>query len=421
MVDGRGAAFFPPPRTQQVRATNLPAGLPALVGRELDLDRVRNAFLAGGERIVTLTGRGGVGKTSLALTAAASLLDEHPGGVWMIRLSTVSSPEDVLPTLAGVTGAKGGVDDSRLDAVSARLSGVGPVLLVLDNLEHLLPAAGSVAELLERAPDVRVLVTSQAPLHLSGERCLTVDALDEGAALVLIERVAVRRDASFAVTDEDRPALGEIVAMLDGLPLALELAAARLEMLTPAQLRDRLRESSDVLHDDVRDRADRQRSLRATVQWTLESLDASARDLFVRMGAFAGPVELTELETVAGADGLEVLDALTRLREVALVRRADATDARITFGFPEAVRQIAAATLDSAPGGDRWRREHAKRQLQINGQHAAIARPDQSGTPRSLPTPKRSSPWTGRKRQAIRLRSRSGRPCIGPRTHRPKS
>ena len=364
VIDGRGASFFPPPRTRQIRATNLPAGLPPLVGRELELERVRNAFVADKERIVTLTGRGGVGKTSLALAAATALLDEHPGGVWLVRLATVNSPEDVLPMIAGVVGSKGGGDDSPLDAITARLSGGGPTLLVLDNLEHLLAAARSVAALLERAPDARVLVTSQAPLRLSGERCLTVDALDEDAALVLIERVARRRDGSFALADGDRAALSEIIGMLDGLPLALELAAARLGVLTAAQLRDRLRASSDVLRDDMRD-PDRQRSLRATVEWTLESLDPPARELFVRMGAFAGPVELTELETVAGADGLDVLEALSHLRDVALVRRVETGDGRITFGFPEAVRQIAAAMLDTAPDGERWRHEHASRQLDL--------------------------------------------------------
>jgi predicted ATPase len=333
-----------------------------LVGRELELERVRDAFLADEERIVTLTGRGGVGKTSLALTAAAGLLEEHPGGVWLVRLATLSSPDGVLPAVAGVVGGEG---DSPLDAISARLSGLGPTLLVLDNLEHLLPAARSVADLLERAANVRVLVTSQAPLRLTGERCLSVDALDEDAALVLIERVARRRDTSFTVADTDRAALREIVLMLDGLPLALELAAARLGVLTPTQLRDRLRTSTDVLRDDVRDRSDRQRSLRATVEWTLEALEAGARELFVRMGAFAGPVELSELETVCGADGLDVLDALSGLLGVALVRRLEAGDGRITFGFPEAIRQIAAATLDTAPDPERWRREHARRQLDL--------------------------------------------------------
>jgi predicted ATPase/class 3 adenylate cyclase len=365
VVDGRGAAFFPPPRTQQIRATNLPAGLRPLVGRESELERVRDAFLIDHERLVTLTGRGGVGKTSLAMTAAADLLDEHPGGVWLIRLATVTSPEEVLPMVAGVVGVDASADESPLVAITDRLSGRGPTLLVLDNLEHLLAAARSVAALLELAPDVRVLVTSQAPLRLTNERCLRVDSLDEASALVLIERVARRRDASFTVGDYDRAVLAEIVSMLEGLPLALELAAARLGLLTVVQLLARLRASTDVLRDDVRDRSDRHRSLRATVEWTLGSVDPPARELFVRMGAFAGPVELTELEAVAGTDALDVLDALSGLLDVALARRVEPGDGRITFGFPEAVRQIAAGMLDNAHEGDRWRRAHAQRQLDL--------------------------------------------------------
>jgi tetratricopeptide (TPR) repeat protein len=234
-----------------------------------------------------------------------------------------------------------------------------------------------IGELIERTAEVRVLITSQAPLRLTGERCLPVDALDQDASVVLIERIARRRSAAFAITDDDRAILGEIAVMLDGLPLALELVAARLVVLTATQLRDRLRTSIEVLRDDVRDRTDRQRSLRATVQWTLESLDAPARELFVRMGAFAGPAELTELEAVAGVDGLDVLEALSGLLDVALVRRVEPGDGRITFGYPEAVRQIAAAMLARAPDGERWRREHAQRQLELQwaARRWAVMRP----------------------------------------------
>jgi predicted ATPase/DNA-binding SARP family transcriptional activator len=365
VIDGRGAASFPPPRTRPIRQTNLPAGLPPLVGREPDVERVRNALSVDRERLVTLTGRGGVGKTSLALTVAASLLDEYPGGVWLASLSTVTSPQEVLPVLAGVIGAERDRDDPPLDAITNRLCGRGPTLIVLDNLEHLLEAANSILAVLERSPEVRVLVTSQAPLRVTSECCFAVGGLDEDAALVLIERVARRRAGSFGIADAEHAALGEIVTMLDGLPLALELAAARLALLTPGQLRDRLRTSSDVLRDDVRDRTDRQRSLRATVQWTLEPLDDSSRRLFVRMGAFAGSVELHELEAVAGADGLDVLESLSCLVEVALPRRVETGDGRVTFGFPEALRQIAAAMLDEQPDGQRWRHEHARRQHQL--------------------------------------------------------
>ena len=364
VVGGRGAAAFPPPRTQEVRPTNLPAGTPFLVGRDAELERVRAALLADGERLVTLTGRGGAGKTSLALAAAASLLDEHPGGVWLTRLAMVSAPEDVLGAIVTTLGTE--LDPARpaLETLAGRLGERGPALLVLDNLEHLTGAAPQLAAVLDALPHARVLATSQVPLRLPAERVLTLDALDEASGLALVARVAERRGAALAAAG-DRAALLDIVRLLDGLPLALELAAARLALLSPAQLRDRLLASPDVLKDTGAGRPERHRSLRATVDWTLGLLDDGPRTLFTRLGAFAGPVELEEIEAVAGADGLDVLEALAGLRDVALVRRVESGDGRVRFGLPEALRQIAAGRLDAAPDGEAWRRAHAQRQLDI--------------------------------------------------------
>ncbi len=365
VVDGRGAAAFPPPRAGEVRPTNLPAGAPALVGRDDDLERVREALLVDRERIVTLTGRGGAGKTSLALVAAASLLDAHPGGIWLVRLANVADPENLPFALAASAGAQLNTESSPLQELTNRLRDRGPTLFVLDNMEHLVAAASVLSELLEALPELSLMITSQTPLRLAEERVLPLDALDDEAALALIERVAKRRTASFSVYRAGREDLLELVRMLDGLPLALELAAARLAVLRPAQLIERLRASPDVLRDDRVDRPERQRSLRATVDWTLELLDQAARALFVRLGAFARPVELEEIEAVAGQDGLDVLGAVATLVDVALVRRVESGDGRIRFGLPEALRQIASALLDAAPDGDSWRRAHATRQYEI--------------------------------------------------------
>jgi len=365
VVDGRGASAFPPPRTHETRPTNLPAGSPALVGREDELLRIRSAFVSEGERVVTITGPGGAGKTSLALVAATSLLDEHSGGVWLVRLAAAACADDFLPAVAGAIGADGSVFSSRLDAVLARLRDRGPVLLVLDNLEHLPAAASGVNVLLDELPELRILVTSQAPLRLARERCLPVHALDPEASLTLIERVAHRRGVMVSIEREDREALLEIAWLLDGLPLGLELAAARLGVLSPAQLLERLRGSPDLLTDSGSDRPERQRSLRAMVHWTLGLIAPAAQALFVRMGAFVGPVPLEEIEAVAGTDGLDVLEALSNLLEVALVRRIESGDGLIRFGPPEALRQIAAAMLDALPDAQQWRSGHARRQLEV--------------------------------------------------------
>jgi predicted ATPase len=365
VVDGRGAAAFPPPRTQELRPTNLPAGPPALVGREDELHEVRRALLFEGERLVTLTGRGGVGKTSVALVAATGLLDEHLGGVWLVELASVTSPADVLPAVAAAIGADRDVSGSAHDAIVGRLRDRGPALLVLDNQEHLLAAAPALGALLDHLPDLRILITSQVPLRLAAERCIPLDALDRESALALIERVARRRGAKLSLAGADRAALLDVVELLDGLPLGLELAAARLELLSPDQLRERLRQSADLLTDAAADRPDRQRSLRATVEWTLGLLAAQPRALFTRMGAFAGAVELADIEAVAGADGLDVLEALASLVDVALVRRVESGDGVVRFGLPEALRQIAARLLDADAEGHKWHRAHALHQRDL--------------------------------------------------------
>ena len=311
---------------------------------------------------MTLTGRGGVGKTSLALRAATELLDEHPGGVWLVSLASVSSAREVVVAVASTVGAEGESFDSPLDALIAHLRVRGPTLLVLDNMEHLLAAVPDLADLLGELPELRILVTSQAPLQLAAEQLVRLDRLDDEAALVLMARVASRRGVAFTAEGSDRSALLEVAHLLDGLPLALELAAARLGLLSPSQLCERLRGSADVLKEGGGTRPVRQRSLRATVDWTLSLLEPGARELFTRMGAFAAPVELEALEAVAGGEGVEVLDALAALVDVALVSRVESGDGRVRFGLPEAVRQIASAELDSAPGGQAWRRAHAQHQ-----------------------------------------------------------
>jgi len=350
-----------------VRPTNLPAGIPVLVGRDADIEQIRRAFLDEGERLLTLTGRGGCGKTSLALNAGASMLEEHPGGVWFIALAAARSPEDVVPAIASVLAADQELGKSPLEALEASLRERGPTLLILDNFEHLLGAAGEISALCDALPQLRVLVTSQSPLHVAPERCMPLDALGDDAALALMERVAQRRGAASAEDPAGRGALLEVARLLDGLPLALELAAARLALLTPAQLLARLRESPELLSDAAASagaRPDRHRSLRATVEWTLSLLDPEPRRLFTRMGVFVGPVELEELEAVV-AEGLDLLEALSSLLNVALVARVESGDGRVRFGLGEAVRQIAAAELDAADDGDTWRSAHAGRQLDL--------------------------------------------------------
>lgn len=365
VLDGQGASAFPPPRVQTARPNNLPASTLVLVGRDTELEQIVDALALQRERLVTLTGRSGSGKTALALSAARRLLESFEGGVWLVDLTTVTHPSEVMTAVASAVGSHTDADAAPIDAVANLLRGRERTLLLVDNLEHVLEAAGELAVLLEAVPDVQILATSQAPLRLAGELCLPVDSLGDDAALALVERVARRRNPSIRVDDRNHDALLEVIHLVDGLPLALELAAARLTLLSPAQLLERLRSSYEVLRDDRSDRPDRHRSLQATVDWSLSLLDPAARTLFIRLGAFAGPVEVEDLEAVCGRDGLDVLEALFRLLDMALVRRVESGDGRIRFGLPEALRQIASEQLDAAPDGAQWRRAHAERQLEI--------------------------------------------------------
>ena len=361
VVDGRGADAFPPPRAYEARPTNLPAGLPTLLGRETELRGVRELLLARGERLVTVTGRGGSGKTSLALVAGDALLPEHPGGVWLVPLASAAGDAGVVRSVAAAIGAEGDLETTASQAITARLADRGPTLIILDNVDHLVAdAAVEIVGLLESLPQLRIVATSQVPLRVGAECVLALDALDDNAALALIERVASRRARALPLAVADRDALLDVVHLLDGLPLALELAAARLALLTPPQLRERLRSSLDLLREDRSDRPRRQRSLGATVEWTLGLLDPPARELFVRLAVFAGAVELEMLEAVVSGEGVEVLDALAALLDVALLRRVETGDGRVRFGLPEALRQIAATMLDRSPDGVRWRRSHAQ-------------------------------------------------------------
>jgi predicted ATPase/class 3 adenylate cyclase len=365
VIDGRGAAAFPPPRTESVRPTNLPAGTPQLIGRDAELAEVVGVVTSGGERLVTITGRGGAGKTSLALLAGSQLLDSHPGGVWWVDLTAVGSPGEVAVAIAAVVGAERELEVPTQEAVTSRLRNNGATLLVLDNMEHVVAAAGELRDLLDRLPDLRFLVTSRLPLRVDPERVIALDALDERSALELIGRSVARRGLQPAVSDADGDALRDIIGLLDGLPLALELAAARLSVLTAAQLRDRLRESIDVLGEAHRGRPARQRSLRAVLDSTLALLEASARALFVRMGAFAGPAELDELERVLSGDRVSVLEGLAELLDAALVKRVETGDGTVRLGLVEALRQIASELLDREPDGQHWRHAHAQRQYEL--------------------------------------------------------
>jgi predicted ATPase/class 3 adenylate cyclase len=329
-----GDGEFPP--LKSLNATNLPVASNPLVGRTEELADLM-AMLTDSERLVTLTGPGGSGKTRLSLQVGAELLDAFPGGVFFVPLAPLSRPELVRPTIVRTTGVR------ELEELAHR-----PSLLVLDNFEHLLDAAAEVATLLSSGPAVKVLATSRAPLRVQGECEYAVDPLPEGDAVeLLVQRArSVRRD--FA-PDE---CANEICRRLDGLPLALELAAARLRSLDSRALLERLDRRLPLLTGGARDAPARQQTLRATIEWSYDLLTAELQQLFARLAVFAGTFSLDAAEQVADAS----VETLTAICEASLVKPLAGT----RFLMLETIRELASERFAEADDAEELRARHAE-------------------------------------------------------------
>ncbi|MGZ4338185.1 MAG: ATP-binding protein, partial [Gaiellaceae bacterium] len=294
-----GEGDFPP--LKSLNATNLPVQPTPFVGREQELAHV--LALVSSHQLVTLTGAGGSGKTRLALQAAAEIVEEYPDGVWFVSLAAVRDPQLLEPTIAQTVGSP---DDLR-----AFLRGK-KALILLDSLEQLLPvAAGIVASL-----DTRVLATSRTRLNVVAEQEYPVPTLPlDDAVALFTQRVRQLRPAFEA--DEYVTGIAE---RLDGLPLAVELAAARVKVLTPKQILERLGRSLELLTSGAQDAPERQRTLRATIEWSYQLLGTREQELFARLAVFAGGFELEAAEAVCAAD----LDVLQSLVDNSLLRLSDA-------------------------------------------------------------------------------------------------
>ena len=284
-------------------------------------------FLRDHTPLLTLTGAGGSGKTRLALHAAAEVADEFPDGVWFVPLASLTEPWLVEITVGRVLGAPGGVAEHLR---SKRL------LLVLDNFEHLLAAATWVSDLLLVAPEVCVLVTSRERLGLAAEQEYVVPTLPLADAVDLFVDRARRLAPAFEADEH----VSAIARRLDGLPLALELAAARVKVLSAAQIRQRLTESLDVLSSGTRDAPDRQRTLRATVDWSLDPLSERERGAFSRLAVFEGSFSVESAEEVVAAD----LETLASLVDKSLLRSLP--EGR--FFYLEPIREVALEHLHAS-------------------------------------------------------------------------
>jgi predicted ATPase len=355
-----------------VQGANVPTPASSFIGREHEVRAVRELIERDDVRLVTLTGPGGIGKTRIALRAASDLQASFEDGVAIVMLSPVSSPAMLVPAIAEALGAPEISGRARIDVLKELLRR-RRMLLVLDNFEHLVEAAAFVAELLESAEHLKVLVTSREVLRLSGEREFPVpplslpesddahpsDALARSEAVRLfVDRAqAVRPD--FTLTDELTPVVAEICRRLDGLPLAIELAAAWVRTLTPQAIADRLDRRLHLLTGGARDLPQRQRTLRATIGWSYDLLDATDQALFERLGVFAGGWTLDAAEAVcAGEGGPDVIEGLASLLEKSMVRHREARG-EPGFEMLETIREFAVERLEHRGDAERVRRAHA--------------------------------------------------------------
>jgi predicted ATPase/class 3 adenylate cyclase len=367
-------ADFPPPKTLDARPNNLPLQLTSFVGRESEIaDTVR---LLTDHRLVTLTGPGGTGKTRLALAVAAELLPSFADGAFFVDLAPIADPGQVCPAICQVLGVREEPGSELIDTLVSRFAGED-LLLLLDNFEHLLEAASLVDRILRR-----VLVTSRTPLGLYGEQEHDVPPLEvpdprrlpepeatsryEAVALFVDRARAARPD--FEVTRDTAPSVAEICARLDGLPLAIELAASRIKVLSPEALLSRLSHSLDLLTAAASNLPQRQRTLRATIAWSEGLLPEPDRQLFARLSVFAGGAELEAAEAVANPNGdlgIDTLDGLTSLIDKSLVRRIEAAEGELRFRMLETIREYAAERLDEQWDLDPTRRRHAEHFLAL--------------------------------------------------------
>ncbi len=335
-----GEAEFPPLKT--LHATNLPTQPSPLIGRERELGDLTT--LLDEHRLVTLTGPGGSGKTRLALQAAADAIEDFPHGVFWVPLQALHDPALVLPTIAQTVGSKNGLSEHLGDK---------RMLLLLDNLEQVIEAASPLAELLAETGNARLLVTSREPLRVAGEQRYDVEPLPELDAVTLFVERARAVDVHF----EPDPDVAEICRRLDGLPLALELAAARVGLLSTGQLLARLEHALPILTLGARDAPERQQTLRATIAWSHDLLGDEEQRLFRRLAVFAASFDLEAVEPVCEAG----LDTLQSLVDKSLVRRWGSG----RFGMLETVHEYAEERLAESAEVDEIRLIHAEHYLAV--------------------------------------------------------
>ena len=353
----------PPPRPPAEPITALPVPPTPLFGRDQVRQEVSDLLSRPGLRLITMTGPGGVGKTRLAVEIAASSAAAFPDSVVLVSLASLTDYTLVVPAIAQAFGIREASGRSVRDALRMNLANKR-LLLVLDNFEHVLEAAPEIAELLAACNELKLLVTSRSPLRLRGEQEFPVpplavpgvgaitpsaDVVTAFASVVLFVARAQAADPSFRLTDANAPAVAEICRRLDGLPLAIELAAARIKLFSPEALLDRLQNRLTLLTGGARDLPDRQRTMRDAIAWSFGLLSPEEQALFRRLGVFVGGFTLDAAESVMAGFSqprVDVIDAIASLVDKSLLRSLEGPDGGTRFGMLETIREYALEQLE---------------------------------------------------------------------------
>ncbi len=367
-------AKFPLLRSLDAFPNNLPVRLSTFIGREAELSVI--AELMESHRLVTIMGAGGAGKTRVALQSAADRFEHYRDGVWWVELAPLTDPDEVAVALAAVVGASLTESRPHAEAIASSL-GTKHTLIVLDNCEHLLLASASLTQtLLERCPNLHVLTTSRSPLDVPGEItwrvpplsvprpeiAFTIERLSQFESVRLFIDRARNARSAFALSDVNGPAVAEICFRLDGIPLAIELAAARTKSLLPSQILEGLGDALRLLSGGSRLVLPRQQTLEASIRWSCELLDEKAQALLYRLSVFSGSFDLAGAESVCADTELatmEILDLLERLVDQSLVVPLEGARAG-RYLILETVRQFGNRELTADALLEGWRKRHAE-------------------------------------------------------------
>jgi predicted ATPase/class 3 adenylate cyclase len=375
--------LFPPLLSLPRHPTNLAIPPTSLIGREAEVTTILS-MLDEGARLLTLVGPGGTGKTRLALEIAAEALARYPDGVFVVDLSPLTDPALVVPTIAATLGVRETAGEPLRKTVIRHL-GERHLLLMLDNFEQVLESASDIATLLATCPNLSILATSREPLHIRAEREIAVAPLPLPApgrlpplaelagvaAVALFVERAQAAHASFALTAENAAAVAGICQRLDGLPLAIELAAARIKVLPPGALLARLEQRLPLLTSGDRDAPLRQRTMRDAIAWSYDLLTLEEQQLFRRLAVFVGGFTLAAAEAIAASNGaLNVFDGIVSLVEQSLLRQTSGLDDQPHYLMLETVREYGLERLAVAGEADDARQRHADHFLSLADSHA---------------------------------------------------